>query len=105
MSTTPLAPAPTAVLLERITDATARRAAVEVELAELASAWAHAHVVAPASPRIWGHDRVAPYGLHVGNTHVDNIEWYALPELRWDAAASFAAAQGMSTAAGEIAAA
>jgi hypothetical protein len=72
-----------------------------VELAELALAWAHAHVVAPAASVIPGHDPVAAYGVHVGSTHMDNVEWYALPELRWDAAASFAAAQGLSTAAGE----
>ncbi|MXG91319.1 HNH endonuclease signature motif containing protein [Nocardioides flavescens] len=100
---TPVAPpVPTAVLLERIVDAAARRTAVEVELAELALAWAHAHVMFPASEVTWGYDPDAPYGLGDSRAHVESVEWHALPWLHWDAAASFAAAQGMSTAAAEM---
>ncbi|MXG91448.1 hypothetical protein [Nocardioides flavescens] len=100
MTTAPLAPAPTAVLLQRMRAATAKRTAAEVELVELASAWAHAHTIAPASSRLEGYDPLAPLGMDEVTASAEEVEWYALPELRWDAAASFAAAQGLTTAAG-----
>jgi hypothetical protein len=100
MSTAPLAPAPTGVLLERIRAAKARRDAAEVELVELASSWAHAHTVAPASSVLDGYDPLAPLGMDEMTATAEEVEWYALPQLRWDAAASFAAVQGLTTAAG-----
>jgi hypothetical protein len=95
-------PTPTA-LLARTRMVHAIRAAADAELAQLACAWADAHPDLderpPRVPARLGPDWVADHtdALSAGDADVDSL----VPGVDWAAGASFAAAVGMSTQAGE----
>ena len=97
-----LHPTPTA-LLTRTRQVHAIRTAADAELAQLACVWADAHPdrdeQPPRVPARLGPDWVAdpPAGLSVEDADVDPL----IPGVDWAAGASFAAAVGMSTQAGE----
>ena len=75
--------------------------AAERRILQLAVEYAHAN---PALP---GQEEWQPARLPVWTdpasleTDPEDVEWYRLPSLRWDAPASFAAANDMSTVAGK----
>ena len=71
---------------------------------QLAAEWAYAN---PALPGDEAWEPVTLPVWHDASTHAsgpedhDVVEWHALPAVRWDAPAAFAAANGMSTIAGK----
>ena len=99
--------------------------AAEVAVAELALEWAYAHPDLDAPP--WqaprfasmGHGDTAGAGTcgrpcdgpcdgapdpdapDAGHVTEEDLEWFGIPGVAWDAAAGFGAANGMSTAAGK----
>lgn len=81
----------------------ARVVAAEVELLVLACAWADAHPALPASRPCLPY--AGPDYLETGGPGPDadeeETEWFGIDEIAWDAPAPFAAANGMSTAAGK----
>jgi hypothetical protein len=95
-------------LLERVRAARRRADAAEVEVLGLALEWAAAHPVVPGQ-EAW---RPTPDDLHPADLvelppsvqselGEDEVTWAGIPSVRWDAPAAFAAANGMSTAAGK----
>ena len=95
-------------VLDRVRDARRRADAAEVEILELALAWADAHPVLPGE-EAW---RPTPGDLHPDDlvelpaaaqaeVGEDEVTWAGIPSVRWDAPAGFAAANGMSTTAGK----
>lgn len=94
-------------LLARVRDARSLADAAEVEILWTAIEWAYAHPDphAPAAPCLVGeHAYAAPPDDR--SLSVDELVaaggWYGVPVLAWDAAASFAAANGMATVAGRL---
>ena len=88
-------------LLERVREERSSSDAAERRILELAVEWAHAN---PALP---GQESWEPTTLPVWTdgstweTDPEDVEWFGLPSLRWDAPAAFAAANSMSTTAGK----
>lgn len=77
----------------------------EVEVLQLAVEWAHAHPVLPGDESwkvrargAWTFDEV---DVSVADADTpEAVEWCGIPPVRWDAPASFAATNAMSTTAG-----
>lgn len=91
-------------LIARVRDARAAADRAEVELLELAVEWAHAHPAVPDdetwhAPMADGDDDGGPQAEHVEDP--EQLEWFGIPEVAWDAPAAFAAANAMTTAAGK----
>ncbi|GAB3254688.1 HNH endonuclease signature motif containing protein [Nocardioides dilutus] len=99
------APSDSAPLVrDLLTQVSAERRAAdasEVRIMELAVDFAHANPALPGQEP-WRPERL-PSWLEPGSDDTDpeDLEWHGLPTLRWDAPAAFAAANGMSTAAGK----
>jgi len=85
-------------LLARVRSARADRDAADAQLARLAVEWAYAH---PALDSSGTAPRPADYEEVAEGDDAEAVEWYGVPELAWDALAPFAAALGLSTAAGK----
>ncbi|MCR6031583.1 hypothetical protein GGQ22_09000 [Nocardioides sp. zg-579] len=88
-------------LLDRVRAARAAADAAEVELLSLAVEWAHAHPVLPGQ-EAWsvagGPEVSGPAG---DGGEVECAELAGIPPVRWDAPAAFAAANQMTTEAGQ----
>lgn len=88
-------------LLARVREERRSVQAAERRVLQLGVEWAYAN---PALP---GDEAWEPVTLPVWHdattqeSDPDDVEWYALPALRWDAPAAFAAANGMTTLAGK----
>lgn len=103
-----LAPTPGA-LLGRV--ASARRVAddAEVEILEIAVAWAHSHPDLDADgverswkirrPMVWQPGEIDASVVDADDVEV--VEWCGIPGIAWDAPAAFAAAMSMTTASGK----
>jgi hypothetical protein len=94
---------PTA-LLGRVRAAREAADRAEVELLELAVEWAHAHPADPAddswhAPRATAYDDGGPRVECMANP--EELAWFGIPEVAWDAPAPFAAANAMTTTAGK----
>ncbi len=79
--------------------------AAQVETLRLAAEWARAHPVLPGDqawrlepPAAWHPGETDP---SVAEADLDTLEWAGIPPVRWDAPAAFAAANAMSTTAGQ----
>jgi 5-methylcytosine-specific restriction endonuclease McrA len=103
------APTPGA-MLGRISFARKVADAAEVEILELAVAWAHAHpdLDRDGNEKPWRVRRTAPvwqpgeYDASVARSDdLDVVEWCGIPGIAWDAPAAFAAATSMTTTAGK----
>lgn len=96
-----------AELIAAVRDARARVAAAEADLLVLAVEWAHAHPAqrGDASWRVAARSHVGSDGVvrdgACESTDLEEVEWHAIPAVAWDAPAAFAAANGLSTAAGK----
>lgn len=91
-------------LIARVRETRAAADRAEIELLHLAVAWAHAHPATPGddtwqAPRADGDDDGSPQAEHVDDP--EQLEWFGIPEVTWDAPAAFAAANAMTTAAGK----
>ncbi len=96
MTTTRTAPD----LLTAARAARTARDAADVRLLVLAVQWAERHTIDPTT----GHPVTKSFLEDVPGEHgtdAEDHEWLGLPTLRWDTAASFAAALAMSTASGK----
>ena len=87
-------------LLTQVRAERAVRDTADVRILALAVEWAERHTIDPATPHAVTKSFLedAP-GAH--GCDPDEHEWLGLPGLRWDTAASFAAALGLSTTAGK----
>ncbi len=98
-----------AALIERVRATRTTADVAEVEILQLAIAWAHAHPVIDefGIEATW---RLSPDPIyqpgeydatvaHAGD--VEEVEWCGIPPVRWDAPAAFAAANAMTSAAGK----
>lgn len=91
-------------LIARVRETRAAADRAEADLLQLAVAWAHAHPAAPGddswhAPMADGDDDGSPRAEHVDDP--EQLEWFGIPEVAWDAPAAFAAANAMTTAAGK----
>ncbi|MCY7396936.1 MAG: hypothetical protein LH468_12450 [Nocardioides sp.] len=69
--------------------------AAEVEVLQLAIAWAHAHPVLPGQDW-WRAPRATAFSdgsLDPAECTEDELEWFGIPEVRWDAPAAFRSSQ------------
>jgi hypothetical protein len=83
-------------LLAQVRRVRAERDAADVELARLAVEWADAHPAVGMAHAPDSYEQVVEGG------DAESVEWYGVPEVAWHAFAPFAAALGLSTAAGKI---
>jgi hypothetical protein len=81
-------------LLAQVRLVRAERDAADARLVGLAVEWAYAHPALDASAQ-------PSYDEVVEGDDPQAVEWYGVPEVAWDAFAPFAAALGLSTAAGK----
>lgn len=91
-----------AELIARVRAARATADAAEVDLLRLAVAWAHSHPDIPGdqfwhAPQANGDDDGSP----TDTDDVEDLEWFDIPRVAWDAPAAFAAANQMTTTAGK----
>ncbi|GEP33325.1 hypothetical protein NSZ01_10930 [Nocardioides szechwanensis] len=91
-----------AELIARVRDARATADRAEVDLLRLAVAWAHSHPLVPGdaswhAPAASGDEDGSPSDTD----DVEDLEWFGIPDVAWDAPAAFAAANAMTTTAGK----
>ncbi|MCD4533379.1 HNH endonuclease [Nocardioides sp. cx-169] len=92
-------------LIAAVRETRARADAAEVDLLRLGVAWAHTHLEDPADDT-WhaarkrgAYDDGAPALEDLSEP--EELEWFGIPRLAWDAPAAFAAANQMTTSAGK----
>jgi hypothetical protein len=86
-------------LIAQVRAVRAARDAADVQLARLALEWARAH---PALDAAGCASRPGSYEEVVEGEDAEAIEWFGVPDVAWDAFASFAAALGLSPVAGKM---
>ncbi len=87
-------------LLERVRAERTIADRAEAAIVELAVEWAHAHPALPGDES-WRVTTVTNFLEDPGFADEDELETFGIPEVHWAAPAAFAAANGMSTAAGK----
>ncbi|GAB2772971.1 hypothetical protein GCM10027020_27810 [Nocardioides salsibiostraticola] len=110
------APTPTDLIVE-VRRQRRVAAKAEAQILRLAVEWAHSHPELDGDEVVWWRPgkKGQAYAESVGAAmdedgspdpttvaDFEELEWFAIPQIRWDAAAPFAAANAMSTTAGRV---